>query len=139
MLDLGCGYGPVGIVAATFEPNLRVFMIDVNKRAVWLAKQNTTRNKVDNVEVRGGFLYEPIEGMKFDTIVSNPPVSAGMQTVSQIVTGAPEHLTNKGSLQLVARTNTGGKSIQRMLDEVFGNVETLAKKSGYRVFLSKKP
>lgn len=139
MLDLGCGYGPVGIVAAASQPNLRVFLVDVNKRAVWLAKQNAKRNNVGTIKVLRGFLYEPVEALEFDIIVCNPPVSAGMSIVSQIVTAAPEHLKRNGSLQLVARTNTGGKRIQRIMEEAFGNVKTLAKKGGYRVLLSKKP
>jgi 16S rRNA (guanine1207-N2)-methyltransferase len=90
VLDIGCGYGVVGISAAKFNPELHVVMTDVNARAVRLAKKNLTLNKVTNAEVRYGFFYEPVENLKFNSVLSNPPVSAGMETVKAIVTGAPK-------------------------------------------------
>ncbi len=86
VLDIGCGYGVVGIAVASFRNKLHVVMTDVNARAVRLAKKNVTLNKVVNVDVRYGFLYEPVEEFKFNCILSNPPVSAGMETVKAIVT-----------------------------------------------------
>jgi len=139
VLDLGCGYGPVGIVAAVSNPNLHVVMVDVNERAVWLAKENVKRNSVENIEVRCGFLYEPVEEMKFDAVLCNPPVSAGMQILLQIVFNAPRHLRDDGSFQLVVRSRIGSKRLQDELKKAFGNVKVLVRKSGYRVFLSKKP
>lgn len=138
VLDLGCGYGPVGIAAAVFYPYLRVLMVDVNERAVWLTRENTRRNSVDNVEVRRGFLYEPVENVKFNVILCNPPVSAGMQMVLPIVSGAPEHLGEDGLFQIVVRSKIGGKRVSNELEKTFGSVKVLARKSGYRVLLSKK-
>ncbi len=138
VLDLGCGYGPVGIMAGLLNRHIRVVMVDVNERAVHLARENVTRNKVDNVEIRQGFLYRPVKNMKFDTILCNPPVSAGMQLVSLIVSGAFGHLEKDGLFQLVIRSRVGGKRVLRELEEVFGDVEVLARRSGYRVLLSKK-
>ncbi|MDH5450275.1 MAG: class I SAM-dependent methyltransferase [Candidatus Bathyarchaeota archaeon] len=138
VLDLGCGYGPVGIAAAVFNSNLHVVMVDVNERAVWLTRENAKRDNVDNVEVRHGFLYEPVEKMKFNVILCNPPVSAGMQIVLPIVTGAPEHLEEDGLFQIVVRSKIGGKRVLNELEKTFGNVEVLARKSGYRLLLSKK-
>lgn len=139
VLDLGCGYGPVGIVAAVSNPNLHVVMVDVNERAVWLAKENVKRNSIENIEVSCGFLYEPVEEMKFDAVLCNPPVSAGMQILLQIVFNAPRHLRDDGSFQLVVRSRIGSKRLQDELKKAFGNVKVLVRKSGYRVFLSKKP
>lgn len=138
VLDLGCGYGPVGVAASVFNPYLHVVMVDVNERAVWLAKENAKRNKAGNVEVRCGFLYEPVENMKFDVVLCNPPVSAGKKMVSQIVTNTSEHLREDGSFQLVVRSKIGGKRLLESLKKTFGDVKVLARKSGYRVFLSKK-
>ena len=138
VLDLGCGYGPVGIAAAVLTPNLHVVMVDVNTRAVWLAGENAKLNRVENVEIRRGFLYEPVENMEFVAVLCNPPVSSGMETVSSIITDAPKHLRENGSLQLVVRSKKGGKHLFGMLKETFGNVEVLARESGYRVLLSKK-
>ena len=138
VLDLGCGYGPVGIAAAAFYPYLRVVMVDVNERAVWLARENVKRNSVNNVEVRRGFLYEPVENMKFAVVLCNPPVSAGMQIVLPIVSGAPEHLGEDGLFQIVVRSKIGSKRVSSELEKTFGNMGVLARKSGYRVLLSKK-
>ncbi|MGC9346453.1 MAG: class I SAM-dependent methyltransferase, partial [Candidatus Bathyarchaeales archaeon] len=103
-LDVGCGYGAVGIAAAVFNPNLRVIMVDVNERAVWLAKQNIEINSVDNAEVRRGHLYEPVKNLTFNCVLSNPPVSAGMETVKAIIVEAPKHMTDKALFQMVVRS-----------------------------------
>jgi len=137
ILDLGCGYGPVGIAAATFNPNLQVVMADVNERAVWLARKNAKRNFLENVEVRQGFLYEPVRDMKFETILSNPPIAAGMKTVLPLITQAPQRLKEEGLLQIVVRSKVSGKRLTKLMDETFGNVNVLARKSGYRILASK--
>jgi 16S rRNA G1207 methylase RsmC len=138
VLDLGCGYGPVGIVAASSTPTLRVIMVDVNLRAVQLAKENAKRNGAENAEVRHGSLYEPVEDMQFAAVLCNPPISAGLQTVRSLVTGAPRHIESEGSLQMVVRSSKGGKRLTDLLKETFGNVTVLARASGYRVILSEK-
>lgn len=137
VLDLGCGYGPVGIAAATFNPHLQVVMTDVNERALWLAKENAQRNAVGNVEVRQGFLYEPVEDMKFEVILSNPPITAGMKTVFPLIAQAPQHLAEEGTLQIVVRSKVSGKRLVKVIDEALGNVDVLARKGGYRVLISK--
>jgi len=139
LLDLGCGYGPVGIVAASLRPKLHVIMADVNKRAVKLAVENARRNNVEkNVEVRQGFLYEPVANMCFDTIISNPPFSAGMKVVKPIITDAPKHLKKHGLFQIVVRSKIGKKILRSLLEDTFGSAEVLARKSGYRVFITEK-
>jgi len=138
VLDVGCGYGAVGIVVASSHPDLRVVMVDVNERAVWLAKQNVQRNNVTNVEVRSGHLYEPIKGLTFNCVLSNPPVSAGIETVKAIIVEAPKHMANKARFQMVVKSKIGGKRLKMLLEEAFGNTEILARKSGYRVFISEK-
>jgi len=137
VLDLGCGYGPVGIAVAAFNPSLQVVMTDVNERAVWLARENAKRNGVENVEVRQGFLYEPVGDMKFEVVLSNPPITAGMKTVLPIIAQAPQHLAEGGTLQIVVRSKVSGKRLTNIMNETFGNVDVLARKSGYRVLISK--
>jgi 16S rRNA (guanine1207-N2)-methyltransferase len=139
VLDLGCGYGPVGIAAAVLNPDSHVVMVDVNERAVWLAKENAKRNRVSNVEAHCGILYEPVKNMGFDVVLCNPPLSAGMKTVLSIITNAPKHLLKNGLFQLVVRSKIGGKRLSSELEEAFGNAAVLAKESGYRVLVSKKP
>lgn len=138
VLDLGCGYGAVGIVAAALNPKLRVIMVDVNERAVQLAKQNIQLNNIYNAEVRKGSLYEPVEEFAFNTILSNPPVSAGMKTVKAIIVEAPKHMASKASLQMVVRSKIWGKRLRTFFEESFGNVRVLAIKSGYRVLIAEK-
>jgi len=138
VLDVGCGYGAVGIVAASSNPNLCVVMVDVNERAVWLAKQNIQRNNVTNAEVRSGHLYEPIKGLTFNCVLSNPPVSAGIETVKAIIVEAPKHMANKARFQMVVKSKIGGKRLKMLLEKAFGNTQILARKSGYRVFISEK-
>lgn len=139
MLDLGCGYGPVGIVAAMLEPLLEVWMTDINERAVALARENARRNGVENVVVVQGHLYEPVDGKAFDAIVSNPPISAGMRKVVEpLISGAADHLMEKGSLQVVVQSNKGGRALSSLMEKAFGNVEVLSRGSGYRVLRAEK-
>ena len=138
ILDLGCGYGPIGIVAAVLNPDLHIVMVDINERAVWLAKENKKRIDVNNVEILHGDLYKPVENMKFDAILCNPPISAGMKIISHIVSEALGHLRESSSFQIVIRSKVGSKKLLATMEKTFGNVEIIARKSGYRVLLSKK-
>jgi len=137
-LDVGCGYGAIGIVAAAIRPRLRVIMTDVNERAVWLARKNVERNLVSsNAEVRQGFLYEAVEGLEFDVILSNPPIAAGMRVVEALIKGAHERLRPGGSLQIVVRSKLSSRP-RSFMEEAFGEVEVVERKSGYRVLKSIK-
>ncbi|MCS7124924.1 MAG: class I SAM-dependent methyltransferase [Candidatus Bathyarchaeota archaeon] len=138
VLDMGCGYGAVGIAAATFNPKLHVIMVDVNERAVKLARRNVELNNVYNVEVKRGNLYEPVKGMLFHCILSNPPVSTGLSTVKAIITEAPKHMAEKATLQMVFKSKIGGKRLQQIFHETFGNCTILARESGYRVLMAEK-
>ncbi|MBS7615624.1 class I SAM-dependent methyltransferase [Candidatus Bathyarchaeota archaeon] len=138
VLDIGCGYGAIGIAAAVFNPKLHVLMVDVNERAVKLAKRNVELNRVCNAEVKRGHLYEPVEDYTFNCILSNPPVSAGLATVKAIIVEAPKHMADKATLQMVLKSKIGGKRLQLIFEEAFGNCIVLARESGYRILMSKK-
>jgi len=137
LLDMGCGYGVVGIAAAAFSPRLKVYMVDVNIRAVRLARLNVERNHVWNAEVKRGSFYKPVEDVMFECIVSNPPVSAGLEIVKRIITEAPRHMSREGVFQMVVKSKVGGRRLQRVFEEAFGNVEVSARQSGYRVLASR--
>ena len=137
VLDIGCGYGAVGIAVAKFNPQLHVVMTDVNARAVRLAKKNVGLNRVTNAEVRYGFFYEPVEDLKFNCVLSNPPVSAGMETVKAIVAGAPSVMAPGGSFQMVIRSKIGAKLLPALFGETFGNCGVTARESGFRVLMGK--
>lgn len=136
VLDVGCGIGILGIAAAKLF-NADVAMSDVNKRAVMLAKKNVKLNNA-KAEVFQGNLYEKIKQNDFDVILSNPPKTAGKSICFQLIEKSKNHLKNGGNLQLVARHNKGGKTLSKKMQEVFGNVKVLAKKSGYWVYISAK-
>lgn len=137
VLDIGAGIGILGIVTAKAFPETEVLMTDVNRRAVKLANMNIELNQVSNAEVRHTSLYENID-TKFDAILSNPPQTAGKDVCFGIIEGAKDHLDKGGSLQLVARHNKGGEDLEKKMNAVFGNVKEIAKKGGYRVYVSVK-
>ncbi len=138
VLDIGAGYGVIGITLAKLNPKLKVYMVEINKRAVKLCKINAKRNNVeDRIVIFQGNLYDPLpETIKFKTIVSNPPFSAGFKIVNAIVEGAYIRLENHGLLQLVAWKGTN--KLKEKMKEVFGNVKVLASKKGYKVLMSEK-
>ncbi|MCW4029777.1 MAG: methyltransferase [Candidatus Bathyarchaeota archaeon] len=135
VLDIGCGYGAVGIVAAATNPQLHVVLTDVNIRAVRLAKQNLSANRISNAEVKYGYLYEPVEGTLFNCVLSNPPVSAGMDTVKAIISQAPKVLATNGTFQMVIRSKIGAKALPALFEKTFGNCTILSRESGYRVIM----
>lgn len=135
VLDIGCGYGAVGIVAAALNPKLNVVMTDVNMRAVHLSRRNVELNKVAHAEVLHGYFYEPVKDLVFDCVLSNPPVSAGMETVNLIVTQATKIMAEKATFQMVIRSKIGAKGLPAIFNETFGNCLVLARGSGFRVLV----
>lgn len=136
VLDIGCGIGILGIVAAKIC-DANIVMSDLNKRAVMLAKKNAELHNA-KAEIVQGNLYEPIKQNDFDYILSNPPQTAGKEICFKLIEQSKKYLKDNGSLQLVARHNKGGKTLSQKMNEVFGNVKVIAKKSGYWVYASVK-
>lgn len=138
ILDMGCGYGALGIVAARLSEGGHVILTDVNERAVALARTNLEANRVTNAEVRVGDLYEPVAGVAFSHILCNPPIRAGRTIIDRIINEAPEHLLPGGRLWLVARTKQGADSIRKRMAERFGQAEVVKRGSGFKVLCSMK-
>ena len=134
ILDLGCGYGAVGVALAKAIRKLKVLMADINERAVMLAKKNIKINEV-KAKVIQSDIFENIKE-KFDVILLNPPQTAGKKICFRMIEESKEHLNKGGSLQLVARHQKGGRSLQAKMEEVFGNVKVIARGSGYRIYYS---
>ncbi len=133
VLDLGCGYGPIGIAAATMVSAGMVFMVDVNERACELAARNARLNGIANAEVRCGDGFAPVAGVAFDVILCNPPIRAGKAVVHRLIEQARDHLRPGGRLVMVAQTKQGAKSLLAKMAEVFPRAREIAKAGGYRV------
>lgn len=139
ILDLGCGYGIVGIALKKHYPNLDVTLIDVNDRAIQMSKKNCDENDTECAIYKSDIFSNPaLKDKKFDIVLTNPPFSAGKKVCIEFIKQSFEHLNKKGSLQLVAPHNKGGESLKKIMLEVFDNVDELAKKRGYRVYVSEK-
>ena len=137
LLDLGCGYGTVGIICIKENPFLRLHMSDINERAVRFAKENALNHNIE-ADTRSGNLFEPWEGKLFDMILFNPPLAAGKEVWIKAVLESFNHLRTNGTMQIVAYHNKGGKRIMEYMKEVFLNVKTLVKSGGIRVYLSER-
>ncbi len=137
ILDMGCGYGVLGILAAKLAPHGRVVMVDINKLAVRLAMINVRLNGVKNVEVRHGDLYEAVKGENFDTIITNPPVSAGLGLNERLIRGAYDHLKEGGLLQIVVPKKVR-RRFEDMIEDVFGNYEVLTKSGTHIVYVARR-
>jgi 16S rRNA (guanine1207-N2)-methyltransferase len=134
VLDLGCGWGPVGVAAAKAAPDGRVLMTDVNRRAIALARRNVRRNKLANAEVRAGSLFATVGPDRFDVIATNPPYHAGRDLIVELLTSAPDHLADDGRLLVVGKGSQGILYYQRWLAEHWARpVSVLARGGGYRV------
>ncbi len=138
MLDIGCGYGPIGLTLAKFNPSLNVICSDVNTRALALCERNATSLKLaDRVTCLQSDIYLEIEG-QFDSIVSNPPIRAGKKVTYAIYIGAKDHLIDGGSLYIVVRKSQGAESVKRFLEETFGNATLLKRSKGFFVLKATK-
>lgn len=134
VLDLGCGWGPLGIAAAKAAPQGRVLLTDVNRRAIVLAKANLRRNRIPNAEVRPGSGFDRLAGERFDLIVTNPPYHIGREFILRLLEEVPRHLTERGRLLLVGKGSHGIRFYQQWLSDHWAErVEVLARGGGYRV------
>lgn len=136
LLDVGCGYGPIGLSLAHFVP--QVEMVDINERAVDLAKGNAARNHLKNATIHSSNLYEEVLEKQYAGILSNPPVRAGKKVVTEILTGAYPLLKTGGLLTIVLQKKQGAPSAEKKMQEVFGNVEILKRDKGYYILQSVK-
>lgn len=105
VLDVGCGYGPIGLTLSKVF-SVRSTLIDINSRALDLARKNAERNGVA-AEIYHSNLYENVIGT-FHHIVSNPPIRAGKMVVHEVIAGAFQHLEVNGTLTIVIQKKTRG-------------------------------
>jgi 16S rRNA (guanine1207-N2)-methyltransferase len=134
LLDLGCGYGAVGIAFAKAK-KCDVVMADSNERAIKLAKMNAKLNDI-TMDARVSDIFSKIPE-KFDVILLNPPQTAGKKICFQMIEESKLHLNENGTLQIVARPKKGGETLAQQMLKVFGNAYEIAKGAGFRVYLSR--
>ena len=137
ILDLGCGWGVIGICVARRWPDTRVTMADVNLRALELARGNAERNRAE-VRCLESDGMEALKGSRFDAVITNPPIRAGKQVIYRMFADAAQCLRPGGSLILVIRKQQGAESCLRYLQTLFPKVEKTAKSGGFWVLTATK-
>lgn len=136
LLDVGCGYGTLALTLAK-KYGLKATLVDVNSRALDLAKKNADKNNIEVNDIFLSNIYDQVEG-KFDAIISNPPIRAGKEVVHTILSDAYEHLNDGGHLTIVIQKKQGAPSAQKKMKDVFDNCEIVAKDKGYYILRSYK-
>ena len=137
ILDMGAGYGPIGIVVSKLY-NKEVIMCEINERAYNLNIKNINQNNATLATVYHSDLFEKITDMKFSSVITNPPIRAGKQVVYAIYDGAYERLVEGGELWVVIQKKQGAPSSKDHLTELFGNCEIVEKDKGYYILKSVK-
>lgn len=133
ILDLGCGYGIIGIILASLYPNLSVDMCDITERAISLSKENIKNLNLINVNVFKSNIYDKIDN-KYNYIITNPPIRAGKEILKEFLFGAKNHLKEKGELWFVMRKNHGAKSMISDLEKNY-KVEIKEKSKGFYIII----
>lgn len=138
ILDVGCGYGPIGLSLAKAYPDATVHMVDVNERAIMLAEENAAENKIDNVKIYESDRLTGVEEKEFNAILTNPPIRAGKKVVHDIFEQSFLHLAEGGELWVVIQKKQGAPSAMEKMEELFGQVDIAAKSKGYFILKSVK-
>ena len=138
ILDLGCGYGTIGLTLAIAKKDARVTLADVNARALNMCKRNADAlNLSQRVTILQSDIYEKIEG-PYDSIVVNPPIRAGKKVTYAMYEGAKQYLIDGGSLFIVIRKAQGAESASKYIESLFGNVTLLKRDKGYYIYQAVK-
>ncbi|MFK2826834.1 class I SAM-dependent methyltransferase [Bacillus sp. B190/17] len=138
VLDAGCGYGPIGLSVASILPDRMVHMIDVNQRALSLAKENAALNHIDNVKIYESDRLGNVHETGFAAILTNPPIRAGKKVVFDFFRQSYEKLAEGGWLWIVIQKKQGAPSAIKEVESLFGNVETVHRSKGYYIIKAEK-
>lgn len=129
ILDLGCGWGPVGICVGLENPEAQIVFSDVNERALALTKDNAAKYKIDGTFIQSDG-FTSIEG-DFDCVITNPPIRTGKQVIYQMFADAQAHLVENGELYIVIRKQQGAESAKKYLQTLFPDISVIDKSGGY--------
>ena len=138
ILDVGCGYGPIGLSIAKIAPERMIHMVDVNMRAIELARENAQNNNIANVNIYESDRLLGVEEEKFASILTNPPIRAGKKVVHDILEQSYERLAMNGELWVVIQKKQGAPSAIAKLEAFFNEVNVVEKKKGYFIIQAKK-
>ena len=138
LLDLGCGYGPIGLTMAKELPQRLIDMVDINQRALTLAQANAQTNHISNVEIKPSNIYQQLNDQIYAGIYTNPPIRAGKVVVTNMITQAVEHLKPNGQLWLVVQKKQGEPTYKKIMQQNFNNVQIITRNRGYYVLKSVK-
>ena len=136
VLDMGCGWGAMTVMALARFPALDVTMADVNERALDLAVRNVQKNGMQAKAVLSDG-FERVEG-EFDAVMTNPPIRAGKAVIYRMFEDAKAHLAEGGRLFLVIRKQQGAPSALKFLKELYAEAETIERDGGYWVIACRK-
>ncbi len=136
LLDVGCGYGVMGLTINHFIPNLKLTMIDINERALDLARENSKSLNINATIFESDTLSNVTENYNY--IITNPPIRTGKAVIYKIYEESFNHLLPQGELYVVIQKKQGAPSTMAKLTELFGNCEIINKKSGYQILRSIK-
>lgn len=137
VLDVGCGYGTIGVILGKIYPGSKFEMVDVNPRALELAKLNAERNEVE-ASIHESFCLDSVERNDYSDIITNPPIRAGKQVIYQIFTDAYHHLAPQGHLWVVIRKQHGAESARKKLMDLFANCDVIHKEKGFWILKATK-
>ena len=137
-LDVGCGYGPIGLSFAQANEERTVHLVDVNTRAIQLAEKNATANGIQNVRIYESDGLSAVNTVNFAAIITNPPIRAGKETIFRFYEESFEKLASRGELWVVIQKKQGAPSTFSYLKEIFGQVEIVDKEKGYWILKATK-
>ena len=133
ILDLGCGYGIIGIILASTYPNTQIDMCDITDRAINLSKENTKNLNLNNTNIIKSDIYENID-KKYNYIITNPPIRAGKDILKKFLFGAKDYLEDNGELWFVMRKDHGVKSMIKELENIY-KIEIKEKSKGFYIVI----
>ncbi len=138
VLDLGCGWGAIGVTVGKKYPHVQVTMADVNHRALALAQDNAEKNGVSLrcLESDG---MAALMGETFDAVITNPPIRTGKQVIYKMFADIAACLAPGGSLYLVIRKQQGAESCMKYLKTLYAQVEKLSRSEGFWVLKASEP
>ena len=130
VLDMGAGWGAVGVSVAKAFPETRVVMAEINSRAIELIRMNMRENGVTNAETLATDGYAGVTGA-YDVILSNPPIRAGKAVIYRMFADARAHLAPGGRMFLVIRKQQGAPSAIKYLRTLYAAVDVIEKEAGF--------